>query len=95
MYHRPEKEKLVLNSDINNKSATLQQSVVSALIQYIDDLDGEAPSNLYEKMMNEIEKPLFRTVMDHCDHNQSKAASCLGINRGTLRKKLKQYQIIS
>jgi len=95
MYHWPEKEKLVLNSDINNKNASLQQSVVSALIQYIDDLDGEAPSNLYEKMMNEIEKPLFTTVMDHCDHNQSKAASCLGINRGTLRKKLKQYQVVS
>ncbi len=87
-------EKLVLNSQINNKKASLQQSVVSALTQYIDDLDGEAPSNLYEKVMSEIERPLFSTVMEHCDHNQSRAASCLGINRGTLRKKLKQYQII-
>lgn len=72
---------------------TLQQTVVSALIQYLHDLDGEAPSNLYEKVMSEIEKPLLSTVMDHCENNQSKAASCLGINRGTLRKKLKQYQI--
>jgi len=79
---------------LNNKYDSLQQSVVSALIQYIEDLDGETPSNLYDKVMSEIEKPLFSTIMDHCDHNQSKAASCLGINRGTLRKKLKQYQII-
>ncbi len=92
MFQR-EIEKPVLNSQINNK-ATLQQSVVSALIQYIEDLDGEAPSNLYEKIISEIEKPLFLTVMAHCQHNQSRAASCLGINRGTLRKKLKQYQII-
>lgn len=93
-FSRPDNEKLVLNSNVNNKHVSLQQSVESALVQYIDDLDGETPSNLYEKVMSEIEKPLFATVMDHCDHNQSKAASCLGINRGTLRKKLKQYQII-
>ncbi len=83
-----------LKSDTHNKNSTLQQSVISALTQYIADLDGEVPCNLYDKVIGEVEKPLFDTVMNHCDHNQSKAASCLGINRGTLRKKLKQYQII-
>ena len=62
-------------------------------MKYLKDLDGETPSNLYEKVLYEIEKPLFSTIMDHCENNQSKAATCLGINRGTLRKKLKQYEI--
>ena len=78
---------------LNSKPQTLEQSVVTALIQYLEDLDGEAPSNLYDKIMSEIEKPLLATVLQHCDHNQSRAASYLGINRGTLRKKLRQYQI--
>jgi len=78
---------------LNSKPQTLEQSVVTALIQYLEDLDGEAPSNLYDKIMSEIEKPLLATVLQHCDHNQSRAASYLGINRGTLRKKLRQYRI--
>ena len=72
---------------------SIQQSVELALVQYLTDLDGEQPCNLYEKVLSEIEKPLFSTIMVHCDNNQSRAACCLGINRGTLRKKLKQYQI--
>lgn len=72
---------------------SLQQSVAAALIDYLKDLDGEDPCNLYEKVMKEIEKPLLSTVMAHCENNQSRAATCLGINRGTLRKKLQQHDI--
>ncbi len=84
---------LISVEELKKNNHTLQKSVTSALIQYIDDLDGEQPSNLYDKVMLEIEKPLLTTVMSHCENNQSKAASCLGINRGTLRKKLKLHQI--
>ena len=84
---------LILVEEVKKKNHTLQKSVKSALVKYIDDLDGEEPSNLYDKVITEIEKPLLATVMSHCENNQSKAASCLGINRGTLRKKLKQHQI--
>lgn len=84
---------LISVEDLKKNNHTLQKSVKSALIQYIDDLDGEEPCNLYDKVMSEIEKPLLTTVMNHCENNQSKAASCLGINRGTLRKKLKQHEI--
>ncbi len=78
---------------MNTKNQTLEQSVVTALVRYLEDLDGEPPNNLYDKVMSEIEKPLLATVLQHCNHNQSRAASYLGINRGTLRKKLRQYQI--
>lgn len=84
---------LISVEELKKNNHTLQKSVATALIQYFDDLDGEEPRNLYNKIMAEIEKPLLTTVMDHCENNQSKAASCLGINRGTLRKKLKEHQI--
>jgi Fis family transcriptional regulator len=76
----------------NNKS--LQKSVRTVLQEYLSDLDGEQPCNLYEMVMLEIEKPLLNTVMQHCENNQSKAALCLGINRGTLRKKLRQHHLV-
>ncbi len=82
-----------MNSSSNKNNYSLKQTVELALTQYLSDLDGEIPSNLYDKVLSEIEKPLISTIMDHCENNQSKAASCLGINRGTLRKKLKQYEI--
>ncbi len=37
-------------------------------------------------MLREVEEPLFRTVLDYAEGNQSQAAVILGINRGTLRK---------
>ena len=41
--------------------------------------------------MREVEEPLFRAALTYSDGNQSHAAAILGINRGTLRKKLKAY----
>jgi Fis family transcriptional regulator len=75
------------------KTSLLQQSVEQAIRKYLDDLDGELPCNLFDTVISEIEQPMLETVLRHCDNNQSRTASCLGINRGTLRKKLKQYHI--
>ena len=74
-------------------TSLLQQSVEQAIRKYLEDLDGEIPCNLFETVISEIEQPMLQTVLYHCDKNQSKTASYLGINRGTLRKKLKQYHI--
>jgi Fis family transcriptional regulator len=38
--------------------------------------------------MNEVERPMIESVLEHTQGNQSAAASILGISRGTLRKKL-------
>ena len=43
--------------------------------------------------MSEVEAPLLESVMDYTRGNVTRAASILGINRGTLRKKLKQYNL--
>ena len=65
-----------------------------ALRGYFTSLNGHKPVALYELVMREVEKPLFRTVMEFSDGNQSQAAEILGINRGTLRKKLKTYKLL-
>ena len=54
---------------------------------------GELPCNLFDTVISEVEQPMLKTMLRHCDNNQSRTASYLGINRGTLRKKLKQYHI--
>jgi Fis family transcriptional regulator, factor for inversion stimulation protein len=82
-----------------NKSITLQErrnkplgsAVQTALMCYFQDLDGHAPDNLYDMVINEVERPLFEAALQHARGNQSKAAKILGINRSTLRKKLEQY----
>jgi Fis family transcriptional regulator len=78
---------------IKKNTSLLQQSVEQAIRKYLNDLDGEIPCNLFETVISEVEQPMLKTVLRHCDNNQSRTASCLGINRGTLRKKLRQYRI--
>ena len=71
----------------------LCQCVRRSLRSYFRDLNGEEPSNLYQMVINEIEKPLLEIVMEQTDRNQTRAAVILGINRNTLRKKLKQHKL--
>ena len=65
-----------------------------ALRGYLKSLNGHKPAELYQLVVGEVEKPLFRIVMDYTAGNQSEAAEILGINRGTLRKKLKHYKLL-
>ena len=62
-----------------------------ALDQYFAALNGDRPGDLYDLVIGEVERPLFKAVMDFTQGNQSQAAGILGINRGTLRKKLRTY----
>jgi len=75
------------------RSVPLRSLTEQALDSYFANLNGHAPGHLYELVMREVEEPLFRAVLDYSEGNQSRAADILGINRGTLRKKLKTYGI--
>jgi len=72
----------------------LRSHTEEALKAYFRTLNGDRPGELYDLVLGEVEEPLFRVVMDYTDGNQSQAAGILGINRGTLRKKLKSYSLI-
>lgn len=73
----------------------LRDHTERALSTYFDSLNGHRPGRLYDLVMREVELPLFQAVMDYADGNQSRAATILGINRGTLRKKLREYGLSS
>jgi len=62
---------------------------------YFAQLDGHSCVDLYRMVIEQAEAPLFEVVMRECSGNQTRAAEALGINRGTLRKKLRQYGLES
>ena len=64
-----------------------------ALNTYYRDLDGEQPCKIYEMVMSSVEKPLIETILQKVEGNQTQAAEILGINRNTLRKKIKLHKI--
>tara|TARA_B100000767_G_scaffold21156_1_gene19030 strand:- start:786 stop:1019 length:234 start_codon:yes stop_codon:yes gene_type:complete len=71
----------------------LPDNIDTLLDQYFDDLDGDKPNAIYEMVINTVEKPLLLYIMNKTEGNQSKAAKMLGLNRNTLRKKLKLYNL--
>ena len=77
----------------SGRGIPLRSMTEQALDSYFTSLNGHAPGRLYDLVMREVEEPLFRAVLDYADGNQSRAAEVLGINRGTLRKKLRTYGI--
>ena len=79
--------------DPDTGQQSLADHIKQVLQNYFRDLDGHQPSHLYQLVLQEIERPLLETVMEYTRGNQSKASIVLGLNRGTLRKKLKQYDI--
>jgi Fis family transcriptional regulator, factor for inversion stimulation protein len=90
----------ILESDrktgIRHMSFTpLRQSIDDALARYFHDLDGTEPSDLYNMVLQETEYPLLKRVMDYTGGNQSRASDILGINRSTLRKKLRSHGLIN
>jgi len=72
-------------------SSTLTETVKNTLITYFNQLEGAEPSDIYSMVLKQVEAPLLEVVMQQVDGNQTKAAACLGLNRGTLRKKLRLY----
>ncbi|SHF46703.1 Fis family transcriptional regulator, factor for inversion stimulation protein [Modicisalibacter ilicicola DSM 19980] len=78
----------------SSRGQTLREAVDEALHRYFDHLDGGSVSDLYAMVMTEVEVPLLSAVLAYTEGNQTRAADMLGMNRGTLRKKLKHYDLI-
>ena len=86
-------EKKVNSFDSYSKKP-LKDEVRKAMKRYFNQLDQKnTPIDVYQLVFNEVEPPLLSAVMKFSNDNQSKAAKILGINRTTLRTKLKKYKI--
>ena len=62
---------------VAHKNQPLHDSVRQALESYFMQLKGQAPSNLYEMVLTEVEVPLLEAVMEYTKENQSRAAILL------------------
>jgi Fis family transcriptional regulator len=77
------------------RTLPLRNYAERVLSDYFTSLNGHRPAELYDLVLREVEEPLFRVVLNYAEGNQSRAAGILGINRATLRKKLKQHGLAS
>jgi len=75
----------------------LRDHMILLMTTYFEKITNNeiTPENIYKNIMTEVELPLLKFVMEYTGNNQSSAASILGLNRGTFRKKLNYYGIIN
>jgi Fis family transcriptional regulator len=76
------------------KQNKLHDCVRASMEDFFRDLNGTDPDNLHDMLVKAVEKPLLEVVMEQAQHNQSRAAQWLGLNRNTLRKKLLEHKLI-
>ena len=79
---------------VNDSSPSLATAVQEAVDKYVNAMDDQPVRDLYEMVLSEIEAPLLEYMLKYTDNNQSRTATILGLNRGTLRKKLKKYGML-
>jgi Fis family transcriptional regulator len=80
--------------ETTTQDQSLRACVETTMENYFRHLDGQAVNDVYDMVLAEIEAPLLEVVMKNTRQNQTKASEILGLNRGTLRKKLKQYGLL-
>lgn len=79
---------------INKEYKTLSDAVEARLDKFFEMHAGDCPeSGLYDRVMTEVEKVLIKKTLAHVEGVQVKASRVLGINRNTLRKKIKELNI--
>jgi Fis family transcriptional regulator len=80
-------------SQNDEQLSQLYNAVKHSIRRYLYELEGAEPHDMYAMVLRQIEHPLLETVLEHTRGNQSRAAEYLGLNRGTLRKKLRLYNL--
>ncbi len=71
----------------------LSDAVKRSLERYFKDMDGERPTAIYDMVLKNVEKPMIEIVLSRAEGNLTQAATMLGIDRNTLRKKMQQLRI--
>lgn len=90
----PSQEQTATDRNVIENASTLRDCVESTLSNYFAQLDGAPVTDVYQLVLTEVEAPLLEQVLKYTRNNQTKASTLLGLNRGTLRKKLKQYGLL-
>jgi Fis family transcriptional regulator len=74
-------------------STDLPACINAKLTRYFEQLDGEQASGVHKMVMNEVEPVVIKFILDLVNNNQSEASRILGVNRGTLKKKIELYRL--
>ncbi|HIP07682.1 MAG TPA: sigma-54-dependent Fis family transcriptional regulator, partial [Mariprofundaceae bacterium] len=87
---------LALGNDEDRHTAeddTLSGAVNRCIKRYLQQLGYAEVQGLYRHVLEEVEPPLLKLVLEKAEGNQLKVSEMLGLNRNTVRKLLKQYEI--
>jgi len=82
-----------VDSQLHSRNRLLSSFTEDAMRSYFKNLNGHKPAEIYRMVLGEVEPPMLQAVMEYTNGNQTLAADMLGLNRATLRKKLKQYDL--
>ena len=83
----------------NRVTKNLSNSILSAVVKkeakvFIKNMNGNgSKSNMHSLFLNDTERSLIDTVLETCNGNVTKSAEFLGISRGTLIKRIKEYNL--
>jgi len=80
-----------MNNLDNQTNEPLQDVLLKKINDFLNSQDIKELTNFHSMYLSEIEPPLLNAVMEKNKYNQVRSAKMLGISRGTLRKKLKEY----
>ncbi len=83
-----------MNTSTRTLDPSLSETVHRTLQEYLDALGDQEPTNVYRHVLNAVEPAMLEVMMRYTHGNQSKAAQCMGINRATLRTKLKRHNLL-
>lgn len=90
LLHEPRAMVLEMKPAMPTAPLSIEQMIDVMLDQYFTTLAGSLPDmGLYERMLAQLERPLIQHVLRATHGNQIRAAEVLGINRNTLRKKMR------
>ncbi len=84
-------EQTLSNPDFSNNS--LSDHVTQMLEVYFNTLEEQHACDVYEMVLQQVEKPMIEFVLEQTQNNQSQAANILGMNRNTLKKKIQKYKV--
>ena len=88
-----EEKDIDIHLDIKKSHSSLSDAIKHHVEIYIQNLAGDSAGGLYDLILQEVEKPLLSLALKSVKGNQIKAAHLLGINRNTLRKKMRQLHL--
>jgi two-component system nitrogen regulation response regulator GlnG len=81
------------HSQVGSQETSLEELVDVKLRACMNGIEGLEKGDIHAMVLEQVERPLIRLVMEKCRWNQVKAADVLGINRNTLRKKISELNI--